>query len=375
MQKDLKIGLALSGGGVRAAVFHIGVMKRLAEDELMEQVTFVSTVSGGTLVTGLVFAKANYQWPTSDVFLSACLPQIRNALMEKSLQGNSILRWIFSISSGSIFQLRANVLTRTIRKHWGISGNVNDLPQIPRWVINSTAMESGKSWRFLPDRMGDYILKYSDDPIPLAHAMAASAAYPLLVGPLHVSTKHYKWFEYKSKAKVAFQPRQKKIHLWDGGVYDNLGVEPLFKIGGEFRPELNFLVVSDASAEIMEKRVGFHSRARRLLEIAMDQIRSLRSRTIVQHFLKHPSSGIYLKIGNAADYILRQAGFSSDEIQNLIQTAMSVGDTKRVADFGTNLKRLTGDEFDMICRHGWEVANYTLQSRCPDLFSHRVWEE
>ncbi len=43
----MKIGLSLSGGGFRATVFHLGVLARLAEEGLMEEVTCVSTVSGG----------------------------------------------------------------------------------------------------------------------------------------------------------------------------------------------------------------------------------------------------------------------------------------------------------------------------------------
>ena len=49
------IALALSGGGVRAAVFHLGVLARLASDDLLERVTFLSTVSGGSMAVGLVY--------------------------------------------------------------------------------------------------------------------------------------------------------------------------------------------------------------------------------------------------------------------------------------------------------------------------------
>jgi hypothetical protein len=41
-----RIGLALSDGGIRAAVFHLGVLRRLASGHLLENVSIVSTVSG-----------------------------------------------------------------------------------------------------------------------------------------------------------------------------------------------------------------------------------------------------------------------------------------------------------------------------------------
>ena len=43
-----RIGLALSGGGVRAATFHMGVLRRLAAEALLERISIISTVSGGS---------------------------------------------------------------------------------------------------------------------------------------------------------------------------------------------------------------------------------------------------------------------------------------------------------------------------------------
>ena len=45
-----KVGLALSGGGFRASFYHIGVLARLAEADLLRQVDVLSTVSGGSIV-------------------------------------------------------------------------------------------------------------------------------------------------------------------------------------------------------------------------------------------------------------------------------------------------------------------------------------
>jgi len=94
----------------------------------------------------------------------------------------------------------------------------------------------------------------------------------------------------------------KYIHLWNGGVYDNLGVEALFKPSGKkFRDEYDFLIVSDASKGTkVEKPSLLHRRALRLVNIATDQVRSLRARSIVNHFIEQPNSGVYLKIGNTA---------------------------------------------------------------------------
>ncbi len=45
-----RLGLALSGGGFRSSFFHIGVLRRLAELDLLRYVKILSTVSGGSIV-------------------------------------------------------------------------------------------------------------------------------------------------------------------------------------------------------------------------------------------------------------------------------------------------------------------------------------
>ena len=45
-------GLALSGGGYRASLFHLGVTRRLHELGALQPVTRVSSVSGGSILAG-----------------------------------------------------------------------------------------------------------------------------------------------------------------------------------------------------------------------------------------------------------------------------------------------------------------------------------
>ena len=231
MTKDeLKIGIALSGGGVRAAVFHLGVLRRLAEDELLEKITHISTVSGGTLVTGLVYSIAGNKWPTSAFFLNKCLVQTRRYLTETDIQRGALFSG--RTRPRALIQRRAKLLSKSIQDYWEISGNLDDIPSDPQWILNATTYESGKNWRFIPQRrMGDYVVNYVEKPdIPLTDAMTASAAYPILIGPLVLETGKFKWFKFEAQAKKSIEPQFQKLHLWDGGVYDNLGVEALWKI-------------------------------------------------------------------------------------------------------------------------------------------------
>lgn len=52
-----KLGLALSGGGFRASLFHIGVLARLAELDALKHVQVLSTVSGGSIIGTYYYMK------------------------------------------------------------------------------------------------------------------------------------------------------------------------------------------------------------------------------------------------------------------------------------------------------------------------------
>jgi predicted acylesterase/phospholipase RssA len=54
---NMKLGLCLSGGGFRAALFHIGALAALAEHGLLHQVEVLSTVSGGSIVGAYYYLK------------------------------------------------------------------------------------------------------------------------------------------------------------------------------------------------------------------------------------------------------------------------------------------------------------------------------
>jgi len=57
VRKRNKLGLALSGGGFRASFFHIGVLARLAELDLLRSVEVISTVSGGSIIGALYYLR------------------------------------------------------------------------------------------------------------------------------------------------------------------------------------------------------------------------------------------------------------------------------------------------------------------------------
>ena len=46
----MRIGLALSGGGFRATLYHLGVIRFLRDSDLLDRVSHITSVSGGSVL-------------------------------------------------------------------------------------------------------------------------------------------------------------------------------------------------------------------------------------------------------------------------------------------------------------------------------------
>lgn len=346
-QDNARIALVLSGGGVRAMVFHLGVLRRLAERGALEQVDRLSSVSGGSLLVGLILQGAGMRWPGSAEFLTLTYPALRDKLCGSSLQWAAArqllnpLNWRFALS-------RANLLALALRKHWGVKARLTDLPTMPEWSINGTTAETGRRFRFKPESIGDYQLGYAHPgEFPLASALAVSAAFPGGFGPLTLAASRFVWKKRPSwdSGPESAQPVDigfQRLHLYDGGVYDNLGLEPYFDAGhGVPKHKGLFILVSDAGAPLP---AGFtHGvmnpwRLKRVADIMSEQARALRVRTFLSYLQRTPSAGAYAYIGAST------------------AAGGGVGSSQHPALFPTTLRRLTSAEFDRLADHGYQVA-------------------
>lgn len=355
-----KIGIALSGGGIRATIFHLGVLKWMAENNMLEEIARISSVSGASLCVGLIYSHSNNRWPTSAEYLNSVLPKIQEVILKKDIEKITLKRLIIS---PWWWNKKVNLLAKTLQKHWGISGKITDLEKSPVWYINCTTYETGKRFRFTQENMGDYQLGYVEKPdISVADAAASSAGFPILIGPYKMRTDRYSWTEsyYPNTDSI---PRDKYIHLWDGGVYDNLGMESVYKLdnGGSLAEGLNYVVVSNASAPggYQKRKSGLSGRnLRRLLGIAMDQVGALRNRNVMD-YIKRTQNGMYFNIGNTAQAIAEASGVPSGLKDKLIAQCMTSSDALKVRNYSTTLSKPSKPDFELILRHGYEVAECT----------------
>lgn len=350
------IALALSGGGIRAMVFHLGVLKYLAERGLLESVEQISTVSGGSLLVGLLLQQNSMRWPTSEQLLSTLLPALKQDLCTRSLQWGACRQLLNPLNLRYLLS-RSNLLASALHKEWKVSSTLDDLPTMPEWSINGTTAESGKRFRFKRKDIGDYTIGYaSAKDFPLASALAVSAAFPGGFGPLTLDAQRFEWYRRPWGAPVEeatrVAPAFGRLHLYDGGVYDNMGLEPFFDVGRKrSKVAACYIICSDAGAPLTS---GFDMgplnvfRLARVADIMSDQSRALRVRTFVDSVQRQPDMGAYLNISmpTTDDPACQSALFSSS--------------------FPTTLRRLNAVEFDKISDHGYRVTERVYSQPDPD---------
>lgn len=145
-KKDVKIGVALSGGGIRATIFHLGLFKWMAENELMENIKHISSVSGASIAVGLIYTYNNMKWPTSREYLEKVLPNLKTAILKEDVQNKTLITSLKK--PWKLFGSKSNILAEAMEKCWKIKGTFGELPAYPAWSVNCTTFETGKKFPF-----------------------------------------------------------------------------------------------------------------------------------------------------------------------------------------------------------------------------------
>jgi predicted acylesterase/phospholipase RssA len=277
-QDSVKLGLALSGGGFRAAFFHIGVLAQLAELGLLRRVEVISTVSGGSIVGALYYlhVKRLLESQPDDEITDADYAEIVRAIIDEFFDATQR-----NLRARTFADLRKNM--KMSRRTYSRSDRIGELyeqhlysgfrdrpdepiemrelkvgefdpdadnphrsAKVPVLLLNATVLNDGHAWRFEAARMGEpprgpgaavvdpnMVLRrapgYADiaevqQDFPLGAAVAASACFPAFP-PLAVSDLY----------------PGIRVQLVDGGVFDNQGV------WGLYQAQCSHLVVSDGS--------------------------------------------------------------------------------------------------------------------------------
>src|ERR1700674_4620949 len=193
-----ELAVCLSGGGYRAALFHLGAIRRLNELGVLSRIAIVSSVSGGSILNGLLAGRwnslirdgggvfQNFDEQVGQPLRQFCATDIRTNL----IIGHRLnpVNW-FALAN-SLLSVSGNTLARSYQSLFG-GTLLQALPSsgvtTPRFVFCATSMNTGACWHFHsgPEgRMGDFYTGYAPtDDVSLAEAVAASSAFPLAFAP------------------------------------------------------------------------------------------------------------------------------------------------------------------------------------------------
>ncbi len=295
------IALTLSGGGFRATLFHLGALWRLNELGYLATLSRISSVSGGSIIAGVL----GHRWKrlkfNGDKYATNFEEEIAGPVRKfcsLNIEAPAVLGRIVPVLNRG-----GGVLAAKYRKHLFGDATLQDLPaddEGPRFVICATNLQTGVCARFSKPYLADYRLGRLNDPdISLATAVAASSAFPPVLSPLILETDPDAWIKADGADSSGKADMRRKLCLSDGGVYDNLGFEPVKRF--------KTILASDAGAPFVleEKRWRLRfspvSELYRVMGIAMEQTRALRKRHLVQKYIENECKGAYWGIATHID--------------------------------------------------------------------------
>jgi predicted acylesterase/phospholipase RssA len=226
-----KIGLALSGGGFRATLYHLGVVRFLRDAGILPQVTHITAVSGGSILAAhLVLNWDKFNGTdaefnaAADKLLDFIRLDIRNRIVRRYpfAVAGSALRWI-SRRGPNRMLTRSGLLERYYAKHLFGDTCLYELPKSPDLHLLSTNLSEGCLCSFTRDglimqrRLPGDKLEFERIAAGLASvslAVATSSAFPGFFPPISIKAADI------GASELAFTQQA----FTDGGVFDNLGV-------------------------------------------------------------------------------------------------------------------------------------------------------
>ncbi len=297
----LGIGLCLSGGGYRATLFHLGVVWRLAELGYLGSqdragkhgpigtLQRVSSVSGGSIIAGVL----GLAWDDLRVDDDGLLDRFREIVVrpiEDFTSRTTVSIW--SAAWAAVVSTVNKRVARIYKRRLYGDRTLQDLPDSPRFVINATNLQSGALWRFSKPFTRDWRVGEIRNPTDsIASVVGASSAFPPFLSPARFK---YDESQYTPDSGSGLQmpPYTTRPALSDGGVYDNMGLETVFK-------NFQTVIVSNAGGGFKPKKkiVGdWALQSYRVMSTIDNQVRSLRKRVLISSLASLDKYGAYFSI-------------------------------------------------------------------------------
>lgn len=251
-----RIALSLSGGGYRAAAFHLGVLDVLERAGLLPRVAILSTVSGGTL-TGCRYAVCAAEGEPFDAFFASLLGFLcRTNVVARAFADLARTRRSDDSRSLSVISAAADVYASEDflgeRRFGQLLEARTHLEEIS---LNATELQSGVAFRFQASRnpaarIGNGNVWMSASlarELRLADIAAASSCFPGAFEPMGFPDD-FAWpsgrLDPARRAELSSR-FPGLLPLMDGGIYDNQGTDALLLADERSEAKADLFIVSD----------------------------------------------------------------------------------------------------------------------------------
>ncbi|WP_373827733.1 patatin-like phospholipase family protein [Bacteroides heparinolyticus] len=261
MINNSRLGLALSGGGYRAAAYHIGALRALHKLGVLDKVDVISSVSGGSIIAAsYALHEGNYE-----SFEKEFSQKMRKGVLHLAFINLTLMLALVGLATwfGGVWGLAAslvvlwfawykvlpvsNLIAWQYDRLFFHGKKLKDLKSCPVVTINATDYPTVSQFTFSCERMYDYY--YGDgafyhEQFPVSKAVMASSCVPFIFCPIRIPMTFW----------TSVMNRKKQPMLLDGGLYDNQGTHVLTDKMSPYK--CSYIIVSDAgNGEVSDKWV------------------------------------------------------------------------------------------------------------------------
>jgi integrative and conjugative element protein (TIGR02256 family) len=382
------VGLALSGGGSRAIAFHLGCLRALHDRGILDRVSTLSTVSGGSVI-GAMYA---YSADSFEDFEKRVQKLLRSGLvrtiLRKAISPRQLTEALFTTATAGVASAGSSLIRSAARalSLLGLGIDQKGMSQAPLRrrrsrtdafeaalrsmlfgnlrvsdvrragldvVINTTELCTGTAFRF--SNRGSGASRFGSltglDP-DVSLAVAASAAYPALLPALD------REFTFTRRDGTT---RKARVLLADGGIYDNLGsmcMEPGRSEGVSqhvFDPD--YLIVCDAGVGTVsgsEVPYWWPKRMSVAMETMFRRVQNSTRDRLHQH----------VEYGKLSGFILSYLGLQDGRLPwrpvDLVPRAT-------VVDYPTDFSPMSANNVRLLSSRGEQLTRLLIDYYLPEL--------
>ncbi len=341
-----RLGLALSGGGFRATIYHLGVVRYLREAGQLQNVTDIASVSGGSILAAHLALNWDRYCGDDDRFAEAASNivrfvkyDVRNRIVRR-LPLQFPLRFLAKLTRRQVRNLTPNaILEHYYRTFLYGDRCLFELPERPTLHILTTNVSNGglsvfnRNGLFIQQRQTTGDSKFEHIPGQLAslpRVVCASSAFPGFFPPVEITA-----------ADLGVREGQYPTQWFtDGGVYDNLSIRA-FSWLKQQDAQFDQILVSDAGKPfqiLSDAALGVFGQSVRATDILWDRVWQLERENF-----GHQPGFVFLPITKIVD-----ASRDPTALHPVVQA--------EVQSIRTDLDSFSDAEINSLAQHGYEVA-------------------